>query len=64
MLLQEAGFRKVYCSDIEPKRLEIVQRFGGIPVITGKIGFFTFLLVEIQCKCDKIIRSKLKVNMK
>ena len=44
MLLQEAGFRKVYCSDIEPKRLEIVQRFGGIPVITGKIGFLHFSL--------------------
>lgn len=35
VLLREAGFSKVYCSDIEPKRLKMVQKFGGIPVIAG-----------------------------
>ena len=39
MLLREAGFSKVFCSDVEPKRLEMVQKFGGIPVITGQTRF-------------------------
>lgn len=31
-LLNEAGFRKVYCHDISRERLRLVPKFGGIPV--------------------------------
>jgi len=36
VLLHEAGFSEVFCCDINPKRLEMVQKFGGIPVMSGE----------------------------
>ena len=35
MLLREAGFNKVFCSDINVDRLDMVQKFGGIPLQAG-----------------------------
>ncbi|KAK3733252.1 hypothetical protein QZH41_011094 [Actinostola sp. cb2023] len=34
-LLHEAGY-KVYCSDVNPERLEMVSKFGAIPVLPGE----------------------------
>jgi len=34
-LLREAGFNKVFCSDVNPERLAMVQKFGGIPLEAG-----------------------------
>lgn len=34
-LLHEAGFNKVFCSDINPERLAMVSKFGGIPLVAG-----------------------------
>jgi len=35
-LLHEAGFSKVFCSDINADRLAMVKKFGGIPLQAGK----------------------------
>lgn len=35
-LLHEAGFNKVFCSDINPERLAMVSKFGGIPLVAGQ----------------------------
>ena len=34
-LLHEAGFNKVFCYDINPERLAMVSKFGGIPLVAG-----------------------------
>lgn len=36
VLLHEAGFNKVFCSDVNPGRLAMVKKFGGIPLAAGK----------------------------
>ena len=35
-MLHEAGFSKVFCSDINADRLAMVKKFGGIPLQGGK----------------------------
>jgi len=35
-LLHEAGFSKVFCSDINADRLAMVKKFGGIPLQAGQ----------------------------
>ncbi|XP_022780350.1 uncharacterized protein LOC111321670 isoform X2 [Stylophora pistillata] len=35
VLLHEAGFCKVFCVGTNPKRLEMVPKFGGIPIVEG-----------------------------
>lgn len=37
VLLKEAGYDQVYCSDIDTKRLETVLKFGAIPVLSGNL---------------------------
>ncbi|XP_068693636.1 L-threonine 3-dehydrogenase-like isoform X2 [Montipora foliosa] len=36
VLLREAGFNKVFCSDVNVDRLDMVQKFGGIPLQAGQ----------------------------
>ncbi|XP_031558036.1 sorbitol dehydrogenase-like [Actinia tenebrosa] len=38
VLLKEAGYDQVYCSDIDSRRLETVIKFGAIPVLSGESG--------------------------
>ncbi|HSJ02916.1 MAG TPA: zinc-binding dehydrogenase [Verrucomicrobium sp.] len=33
--LRHQGVEKVFCSDIQPQRLELVREFGGIPLLTN-----------------------------
>ena len=34
-LLKEQGFAEVFCSEVNTKRLSMVEKFGGIPVGPG-----------------------------
>jgi len=35
--LRHQGVRTVYCADMEPQRLALVEAFGGIPVLAGAV---------------------------
>ena len=50
-LLNEAGFRKVYCHDISRERLRLVPKFGGVPVYVENSKFkctFLYLLIDFK----------------
>lgn len=36
--LRHRGVREVYCVDVEPRRLDLVEEFGGIPVLVDEVN--------------------------